>query len=186
MRNRLLVNALALAAAALSLLSYSQSTNEMAPLALDHRRALHSHSPLDVSFLPDAPAGRHGFIRVPNGRLATADGERIRFWGVNISDWSKGSRQIPPKQDAPLWAATLACFGVNLVRLQFLDLLAPRGLIAGGRQDTGSLDAEQLDREDLFISELEKRGIYFDFNLLVGRPFKPGDGIEDAKLVHMD
>lgn len=75
---------------------------------------------------------------------------------------------------------------MNLVRLQFLDLSAPRGLIAGGRQDTGSLDAEQLDREDLFISELEKRGIYIDFNLLVGRPFKPGDGIEDAKLVHMD
>jgi hypothetical protein len=184
MRNCLLVNALALAAAACSLLSYSQSTNDMAPFALDHRRAIQSLSPVDVSFLLDAPAGKHGFIRVSNGHLATADGQRIRFWGVNITDWSKGSRQIPSKQDAPLWAATLARFGVNFVRFQFLDLETPRGLIASGRQDTRSLDAEQLDKEDFFISELEKRGIYIDFNLLVGRPFKPGDGVQDANLLH--
>jgi len=37
-----------------------------------------------------------------------------------------------------------------------------------------------LDREDFFIAELEKRGIYIDFNLLVGRPFKAGDGVEGA------
>jgi hypothetical protein len=118
-----------------------------------------------------------------NGHLATGDGHRIRFWGVNITDWSKGSRQIPFKEDAPFWAATLARFGVNCVRFQFLDLDAPRGLFDSHRQDTRSLDAEQLDREDLFIAELEKRGIYIDFNLLVGRPFKTADGVQDANLL---
>ena len=161
----------------------AQDTAGMVPFTLDHRRAMESHSPVDVSFLLDAPAGRHGFIRVLNGHLATGGGERIRLWGVNITDWSKGSTQIPSKQDAPLWAATLARFGVNCVRLQFLDLEAPRGLIAAGRPDTRSLDADQLDREDFFIAQLEKRGIYIDFNLLVGRPFKAGDGVEDASLL---
>ena len=34
-----------------------------------------------------------------------------------------------------------------------------------------------------FVAELEKRGIYIDFNLLVGRPFMEGDGVHDAKLL---
>lgn len=158
----------------------AQGAPGMVPFALDHRRAAESHSPVDVSFLLEAPAGKHGFIQVLNGHLATPDGQRIRLWGVNITDWSKGSRQIPSKEDAPMWAATLARFGVNCVRFQFLDLEAPRGLIAAGRQDTRNLDPDQFDREDFFIAELEKRGIYIDFNLLVGRPFKAGDGVEDA------
>jgi hypothetical protein len=162
----------------------AQGAPGMVPFALDHRRAAESHSPVDVSFLLDAPAGKRGFIQVSNGHLATGDGQRIRLWGVNITDWSKGSRQIPSKEDAPLWAATLARFGVNCVRFQFLDLEAPRGLIAAGREDTRNLDREQFDREDFFISELEKRGIYIDFNLLVGRPFKAGDGVEDASQLH--
>jgi hypothetical protein len=162
----------------------AQSTAEMTPFSLDHRRAMEAHSPVDVSFLLDAPAGKHGLIRVKDGHLATGDGARIRLWGVNITDWSKGSRQIPSKEDAAFWAATLARFGVNCVRFQFLDLEAPRGLIAAERDDTRNLDADQLDREDYFIWQLEKRGIYIDFNLLVGRPFKAGDGVEDAGQLH--
>ncbi len=159
---------------------HPQGVPGMVSFALGHRRATELHSPVDVSFLLEAPAGRRGFIQVLNGHLATGDGKRIRLWGVNITDWSKGSRQIPTKEDAPLWAATLARFGVNCVRFQFLDLEAPRGLIAAGRQDTRSMAPDQFDREDFFIAELEKRGIYIDFNLLVGRPFKAGDSVEDA------
>jgi hypothetical protein len=158
-------------------------TNGMTPFTLDHRRAALSASPVDVSFLLDAPAGKHGFIDVKNGHLATGDGQRIRLWGVNITDWSPGSRQIPAKDDAAFWAATLARFGVNCVRFQFLDLEEPRGLIDKKRADTRALDPEQYDREDYFIAELEKRGIYVDFNLLVGRPFKPADGVQDAALL---
>jgi hypothetical protein len=161
----------------------AQATGGMAPFTMDHRRVAQSPSPLDLSFLLDAPAGRHGFIQVKDGHLASGDGQRIRFWGVNITDWSKGSRQIPSKEDAPFLAATLARFGVNCVRFQFLDLQTPRGLIDSRRQDSRALDAEQLDREDFFISQLEKRGIYIDFNLLVGRPFKTADGVQDASLL---
>ena len=162
---------------------WAQNQNEMTPFSMDHRRAALNHSPMDVSFLLDAPAGKYGFVKVENGHLATGDGHRIRLWGVNITDWSRGSRQITSKDDAAFWAATLARFGVNTVRFQFLDLEAPRGLIKGGTDNTRSLDPEQLDREDYFIAELEKLGIYVDFNLLVGRPFREGDGVQDAKLL---
>lgn len=135
MRNCLPVIALAPAAAALSSLSCSQSTNEMAPFARDHRRALDSHFPLDVSFLLDAPAGRHGLIRVSNGGPATAGGERIRFWGAKITDWSQGSRQIPSKQDAPLRAAPLARFRREPGALAVCRSFSAAGLFAGGRQN---------------------------------------------------
>src|ERR1700677_1360955 len=159
----------------------AQSQDRMVPFSIDHRRAGLSRSPVDVSFLLDAPAGKDGFVKVQNGHLVTGKGARIRFWGVNITDWTKGSRQIPAKEDAAYWAATLARFGINSVRFQFLDLKAPRGLIDSSTGNTESFDKEQLDREDYFIAELEKRGIYIDFNLLVGRPFQQGDGVQDAK-----
>src|ERR1700691_2787541 len=161
----------------------AQTSAGLQPFTIDHRKALLAHSPVDVSFLLDAPAGKHGFVRAQGEHLVTEDGNRIRFWGVNITDWSKGSVMVPPKEDAPLWAATLARFGVNCVRFQFLDLLTPRGLIDSRRQDTQGFDADALDREDYFIAQLEQRGIYIDFNLLVGRPFKPADGVRDADLL---
>jgi hypothetical protein len=154
-----------------------------APFTMDHRAAIAGRSPVDLTFLLDAPAGKHGFLHAANGHLVAGAGQRIRLWGVNITDWSPGSTMIPPKQDAPLWAATLARYGVNCVRLQFLDLPVPRGLIAAG-DNTRALDPAQLDREDYFLAELEKRGIYIDFNLLVGRPFKAGDGVADADKIH--
>jgi hypothetical protein len=165
---------------------FAQTDPALKPFTLDYRKAplSHSASPVDVSFLLDPPAGKHGLIRIKDGHFVTGDGKRIRFWGMNITDWSKGSVMVPSKEDAPLWAATLARYGVNAVRFQFLDLPTPRGLIDSKRDDTRALDPEQFDREDFFIFELEKQGIYIDFNLLVGRPFKSGDGVTDAEKIH--
>ena len=147
------------------------------PFVMDHRAG--GSSPADVSFLLDGPAGRDGFIRIQNGHFAKAKGQRIRFWGVHITDWSPGSVEIPPREDAPMWAATLARFGVNLVRLHFLDLDSPRGIIDHTAADSGSFDPEQLDRLDFEVAQFKKRGIYVDLNLNVGRSYKAGDGVQD-------
>src|SRR2546428_11641198 len=153
----------------------------MKPFTLDHRGG--AASVIDLSFLLDAPAGKHGFARIAGGHLVTGDGKRLRLWGVNITDWSKGSTMLPSKEDAPMWAATLARFGVNCVRLHFLDLAAPRGLIDDTRDDTRSFNAEQLDRLDFWIAELKKRGVYANLNLNVGRAYKMGDGVNDADKI---
>ncbi len=151
------------------------------PFEINHRAA--SQSPADVSFLHDAPAGKGGFIRIQNGHFVKPNGQRIRFWGVHLTDWSRGSVELPPKEDVPMYAATLARYGVNIVRLHFLDLDAPRGIIDAKRNDSRGFDAGQLDRLDYLISELKKRGIYCDLNLNVGRSYKEGDGVADfAKI----
>jgi len=155
----------------------------MQPFVIDHFQRTDSKA--DVSFLLDAPAGKHGFIRDAGGHLAH-DGGRIRFWGVNITGWTKGSALLPPKEDAALWAAQLGRLGINCVRFHFLDRTTtqiPRGLIDGTRNDSRAFDREQVDRLDYFIYELKKRGIYSDLNLNVGRDYKPGDGVPDAELI---
>jgi len=147
------------------------------PFVMNHRAA--AASPADVSFLLDAPAGKDGFIRVRNGHFVKPDGQRIRFWGVHLTDWSRGSVELPPKEDTPMWAATLARFGVNIVRLHFLDLPSPRGIVDSTRADSRAFDPRQLDRLDYEIAEFKKRGIYVDLNLNVGRSYKAGDGVHD-------
>src|SRR5581483_11046840 len=97
------------------------------------------------------------------------DGARFRIWGVNLTAFARGSVRFPPKPDADFWAATLARFGVNCVRLHSFDVEAPRGIIAAGRGDTQRFDAEQLDRLDFFVAALKRHGIYVDLNLNVGR-----------------
>ena len=153
-----------------------------------------STSPADVSFLLDAPAGRDGFIRVKDGHLTKPSGERLRIWGVNLTGWTKGSTLLPPKDAAPLWAATLARFGINCVRFHFLDLTTrdpaddaprrrPSGLIDRHQNHTQSFDPEQLDRLDFFVAELKQRGIYTNLNLNVGRTYKEGDRVPDHDLI---
>jgi hypothetical protein len=147
------------------------------PFVMDHRSV--GASPADVSFLLDAPAGKDGFIRVQGGHFVRPGGRRIRFWGVHLTDWSRGSVMLPSHEDAALYAASLARYGVNMVRLHFLDLPAPRGIIDSSRSDSRSFDVRQLDRLDYEIAEFKKRGIYVDLNLNVGRSYKAGDGVQD-------
>jgi hypothetical protein len=148
------------------------------PFVMNHRAAGAS-SPVDVSFLLEAPAGKTGFTHVQAGHLVRGDGKRLRLWGVHFTDWSRGSIELPPKEDTPMWAATLARYGINCVRLHFLDLPAPRGIVASTGDTSREFDPQQLDRLDFLVSELKKRGIYMDLNLNVGRSYKPGDGVAD-------
>src|SRR5580692_9400119 len=186
----------------------------LADFPIDHFAT--TASPADVRFLLDAPAGKHGFVGVYGGHLATADGTRVRFWGVNLAGWTTGSALLPPHHDAEVYASTLARLGINCVRFQFLDLTdgqrssaggaraagvadaparqgaptaqqravggepqRPAGLIDGSRDDTSTMNPEQLDRLDYLVYQLKLNGIYTNFNLNVGRVYKSGDGVQD-------
>jgi hypothetical protein len=78
----------------------------LADFPIDHFAT--ASSPADVRSLLDAPAGKHGFIGVSGGHLATTDGKRVRFWGVNLAGWTTGSALLPPHHDAEVYASTLA------------------------------------------------------------------------------
>jgi hypothetical protein len=183
--------------AALILFLFSAAKAQDVPLSVytvDHHARV--DSPADVRFLLDAPAGKHGFIGVADGHLVTPDGKRFRMWGINLSGWTKGSALLPPHKDSEVFASELARLGVNCVRFQFLDLpdkqqtrfdvpttYTPAGLIDADRDDTRTMDKEQLDRLDYLISQLKANGIYVDFNLNVGRQYKKGDGVEGHSLI---
>jgi hypothetical protein len=181
---------------ALFLLSIIPATAQHPPLPaypVDHFARVDSAA--DVRFLLDAPAGKHGFVQSVDGHL-TLDGKRFRMWGVNITGWTKGSALLPPKKESEIFASELARLGVNCVRFQFLDLpdkqqvradvpttYTPAGLIDDTRDDTRSMNPEQLDRMDYFIAQLKANGIYVDFNLNVGRVYKKGDGVTGYDLI---
>ena len=61
------------------------SDSLLRPFTIEHRAA--DASSLGLSFLLDAPAGKHGFVRVRDGHLARGDGARLRLWGVHLTDW---------------------------------------------------------------------------------------------------
>jgi hypothetical protein len=132
-------------------------------------------SALDASGLLDAPAGKHGFVKVDKGRLHFNDGSRARFFGVTL---------LPPTaflepDRADELADRLSRMGVNLVRLGDLDAAYGPGqsLIDDNRDDTLSMDTIALARLEHLIAALKKRGIYLAIELHSSRRFREGDGL---------
>lgn len=104
----------------------------------------------------------------------TADGRRVRLWGVNLSF----KACFPKHEDAVKIARRMADFGVNSVRFHHMDTASwPRGIWAG---DGKGLHPEALDRLDYFIDQLARQGIYADLNLHVGRVHSRGLGLVQA------
>lgn len=139
--------------------------------------------PTDVSFLSDAPAGKHGFLRASGENFVDGRGVPVRLWGVNLNF----SGAFPAKTEAPLIAARLAKFGFNSVRLHHYEgNAAPNGIWVGAAIGSSKLkwpnefDAAQLDKWDFFVAELIKHGIYVDLNLHVARKVTEADGFVDA------
>ena len=132
---------------------------------------------LDLSHLLDAPAGKHGFIKVAeDGHFAFEDGTTPRFFGTNVG----GRYCAPSKDDAIMLAKRFAAHGINLLRLHSPDSRWG-GLIDYSKGDTRTFDKEWLDRYDYFVAQLKKQGIYVYFDLLDYRDFLPGDGVRDAE-----
>jgi hypothetical protein len=180
--NNLLKTILISAFCSLTIDSIAQTRSNLVPYVVSHRNA--EGSTIDLSFLNEKPAGKSGFIISKNGHFYNSKSQRIKFWGVNITDWTRGSTQIPTKAESTFWAKTLARYGVNIVRLTFLDFAAPRGLVDKTKPSSQYLDSVQLDKFDFWVSELKNNGIYVDLNLLVGRTFKEGDGVPEFGGVH--
>jgi len=161
-----------------------------------------SAGPTDVSWLLHTPAGKDGFIRVKDGRLATGDGKRWRFWGVG----QVFSAYFPPMELADTIARRMAKFGINCLRLHHLDHRWPNGVLKRytreelaaerddcnvpgahyphpGVQSTRELDPEAMARLDWFIACCKARGIYVDFNLNVTRRFSAADGVMEPEKI---
>ncbi|MEM7792509.1 MAG: hypothetical protein AAF546_13985 [Verrucomicrobiota bacterium] len=138
-------------------------------------------SAVDLSPFLEAPAGKHGPIRVKDGHFFTGDGKRFRIWGFNLT----GSACFPDKSDAPMFAEFIAKRGINCVRFHYLDSNWSNHatLFDPNLDHTQAFDTGQLDKLDFFVAELKKRGVYSNFNLNVGRHFRKGDDVQDFELL---
>lgn len=120
-------------------------------------------SPMDFSWLLDAPAGKHGRIVVRNGHFEFENqpGKPLRFYGVNLSETSN----FPEKKNAAKVADAIARSGYNCVRIHHHD----NHLAAVSPEDRTELNPEMIDRLDYLVKELKERGIYITLDLFVSR-----------------
>ncbi|MCC7495461.1 MAG: hypothetical protein IT204_24135 [Fimbriimonadaceae bacterium] len=120
--------------------------------------------------LQDAPAGRHGWLRVtPDGHLAfeRQPDRRVRLYGVNVCF----SANVPDHALADRVADRLAALGYNTLRIHHYE----RDLVAQGAADSLTFNPDALDRFDYFVAALKKRGLYLTTDLYVSRPVRPGE-----------
>jgi len=123
----------------------------------------------------DAPAGKHGFVRVEGDTFVNDAGE-IRFWGTNLS----GAANFPTHEQSERIAARLAKFGYNCVRLHWMDAWD----IFGGwnPKNHTDFDPKRVDQLDYLIYALKKQGIYVNINLHVARWLDDRDGFPHKEL----
>ena len=152
---------------------------ELAPFAPPWDDA--TPGPTNISNTLEKPAGKSGFVHVKEGHLYAGD-HRLRLFGTNLT----GAADFPDHETAGKVAARMAKFGLNAVRFHFLDATwgVPR-LIDYESGDSRNWNADALDRLDYFIARLKEEGICADLNLLVGRRFGVGDGV-DAEVNRLD
>ncbi len=147
-----------------------------------------------MAHLLDAPAGRHGFVRVENGRFVDNKGP-VRLHATNLT----GPANFPTHEQADKLAARLARFGINCVRMHYFDATYENfmtgketGIFGKGASLPRAFAAdpalplrfepEQVDRQDYLIAALKRRGIYVDMNLHVAR-FPKGHSFIDPRMV---
>ncbi len=130
---------------------------------------------LDLGFLDDAPAGRHGRVRTQGEDFVFDDGSPVRFFGINVV----ASSNFPTHAQADAMARLLAEMGVNLTRHHHLEAVWSNRNIFGSDTQTLRRDPESMDRFDYLVAALQKRGIYQYFDLLVSRHPLAADGVAD-------
>ena len=133
---------------------------------------------VNMSAFLGGPAGKDGFVRVENGRFVN-DAGPVRLNGTNLT----GPANFPSHQQAERMANRLARFGINCVRLHYMDAAygnfleeSQPGILVKDINTQRKLDSAQLDRLDYLVSEFKKRGIYVNINLHVARKWDERDG----------
>ena len=167
---------MAVASIAATLIGTQAKCDDRFPFVVSYGGADNATS---VAHLLDAPAGKHGFVRVEGGEFVT-DAGPIRFNGTNLT----GPANFPEHDVADRLAARFARLGVNCVRLHFMDTwyknfmdTRRQCILDDDVKTQRKLSPAQLDKLDYLIAAFKKRGIYVNMNLHVGRTLDERDGV---------
>jgi hypothetical protein len=119
----------------------------------------------------ERPAGKHGFVRVEDGRMVVGTKDKwkpIRFWATNLCF----EACFPTHEQAERVAARLARLGINCVRMHHMDNRS----IWGSSPNKTIIDPKQLERLDYLIYQLKLHGVYTNINLHVSRTLGEAEG----------
>lgn len=142
-----------------------------------------NHGAMNFSYLLDAPAGKHGFIKAKDGHLYFEDGVRGKFVGFNMP----ARANMPDHRTAEILSGRLASMGVNIVRIHAIDAVTREkgwscrpgySVIDYDRGNSCHLNPSGLERLDYWFFCLKQKGIYIHMDLLVARLFTKGDGLD--------
>jgi hypothetical protein len=125
---------------------------------------------IDMNRWLDAPAGKHGGVRIVKDRFEFTDGTPVKFWGVNLSF----TASAPDRATADYTAARYAKYGINAVRMHKFSYPTNQMGI-GDPNDSTKMDAKGLDQLDYFSSKLKEKGVYFGWSHTFGFKVVPGD-----------
>jgi hypothetical protein len=135
---------------------------------------------LDLSFLLDAPAGKHGFMKTTkDGHFIFEDGTPARFFGTNIHS-NRGL--YPTHEQAERVADTLARLGVNIIRFHLTEGVT---IDPDCKTSDKLVPEKQLEKFDYFVKCLKDKGIYILIDSVTGlsaRKLKPGDNVPGYKV----
>ena len=128
--------------------------------------------PLDAASRIVARGG-HLFTVGADGKPGTADDQRVRLFGVNLSF----AANFPSDLESVRLARRLRRLGFNAVRLHHMDTFPdtrsnpPRSILTPGPFPT--FNPEAVSRLRRLIEVLAAEGLYVDLNLRVGYRFRP-------------
>jgi len=122
------------------------------------------YTPVDLSYLNDMPAGKHGFLKADGETLLFEDGSKEKFWGTNIS---AGALFSTPYIDVAGHARRIAALGFNLVRFTHHDSFwVEPNMFGKDAQTSNEISEDYMRIIDKWVAELNKQGVYiwFDFH----------------------
>ncbi len=118
----------------------------------------------DCSGLIEKPTGKHGFVKVRGDRFVFQDGTPARFWGGQISPWTKEQTDYAVR--------CLRKRGINMVRMHGLGFLNRRGATT-----SFEYDSDAFDRLDYILYRCGQEGIYVVLDVDYTFGVRPGDRV---------
>ena len=135
----------------------------------------------DFSWLNEAPAGKHGFVKTDGENFVFEDGTPVKFFGGNIGFGGA----FPTRKVAEAIAVEMSSVGANFARLH-ATTSAPSTIIDTSKETTQEYNYEMWDRLDYLIYCLKQKGIYIHLDTICGRGFTVADGFTQEEVDFMN
>lgn len=132
-----------------------------------------------MPYFPIQSIATDDFISIDSYGHFQSAGNRIRFWGVNLT----ADGAFPAVEKAWFVAGRLRKMGFNLIRFHHLDNNWSQSSLFENGSDTRHFNPITLQRLDHFIYQIKNNGMRINMNLHVSRTVSPKDGIADADSI---